>query len=111
MRLLIHNLFRKPLRTFLTIFGVAVALGLFCFLEAVLFAFNAGVNMADASRLVVQHKEAITFLLPISCRPLIGQVEGVKRVMAETWFGGPYDEPDATGRKREEFFMQVATEL
>ena len=77
MRLLLLNLLRKPFRTLLTVFGVGVALFLFCFLETVLNAFQAGVNMSDASRLVVQHKESIIFELPMSYRALIEQIEGV----------------------------------
>ena len=88
MRLLLLNLLRKPLRTLLTVFGVGVALLLFCFLEAVLTAFNAGVNMSDASRLVVQHKESIVFELPMSYRSLIEQTEGVTGVAKHRWFGG-----------------------
>ena len=87
MRLLLLNLLRKPLRTLLTVFGVGVALLLFCFLETVLAAFNAGVNMADASRLVVQHKESIVFELPMSYRSLIAQTEGVTGVCSASWFG------------------------
>ena len=111
MRLLFLNLRRKPLRTFLTIFGVAVALFLFCFLEAVLFAFNAGVAMADASRLVVQHKESLTFTLPMSYQPQIEQIEGVKRVAGAVWFGGPYEEQRPDGEKKEQFFAQFAADL
>jgi len=111
MRLLIHNLVRKPLRTFLTIFGVGVALFLFCFLEAVLEAFNAGVNMADASRLVVQHKESLSFNLPSSYKTLIEQTEGVKRVAGGVWFGGLSQEQLPGGRKREEFFANFAMDL
>jgi putative ABC transport system permease protein len=111
MRLLLHNLFRKPLRTSLTIFGVAVALFLFCFLESVLEAFNAGVNMASASRIVIQHKEAIIFPLPASYHALIGQVEGVTRVAGLSWFGGLSQEQQPGGEKREEFFAQFAADV
>src|SRR5512139_805160 len=111
MRLLLLNLFRKPLRTLLTVFGVGVALFLFCFLETVLNAFNAGVNMSDASRLVVQHKESIMFELPLSYRPLIEQTEGVKAVAASCWFGAVSQEPGPGGKKREEFFAQFATDI
>lgn len=111
MRLLWLNLFRKPLRTLLTVLGVGVALLLFCFLEAVLAAFNAGVNMADASRLVVQHKESIVFELPMSYRTLIAQTEGVHGVTTASWFGGLSQEPGPNGTKREEFFAQFATEI
>jgi len=111
MRLLLLNLLRKPLRTLLTVFGVGVALLLFCFLEIVLAAFQAGVNMADASRLVVQHKESIVFELPMSYRSLIAQIEGVTGVCSASWFGGLSQEPGPNGKKREEFFAQFATEI
>ncbi len=111
MRLLLLNLLRKPLRTLLTIFGVGVALFLFCFLEAVLTSFNAGVNMSDASRLVVQHKESIVFQLPMSYRSLIVQTEGVTGVAAASWFGALSQEPGPDGKKREEFFANFATDL
>jgi len=111
MRLLLLNLLRKPLRTSLTVFGVGVALFLFCFLEMVLMSFNAGVNMADASRLVVQHKESIMFELPVSYRSLIAQTEGVTGVASASWFGALSQEPAPDGKKREEFFAQFATEI
>ena len=111
MRLLFLNLFRKPLRTFLTVFGVGVALFLFCFLEAVLNAFNAGVNMSDASRLVIQHKESLSFQLPIAYESLIQQTEGVQRVAGAVWFGAFSYDPQPDGSNREEFFAQFAMNL
>ena len=111
MKLLFKNLLRKPLRTLLTVFGVAVALFLFCFLESVLNAFNAGVAMADASRLVVQAKESLTFLLPMSHQSAIEQIKGVKNSAGAVWFGGPYEEPTPDGIKRHEFFAQFAMDL
>ncbi len=111
MRLLLLNLLRKPLRTLLTVFGVAVALFLFCFLETVLAAFNAGVEMSDASRLFVQRKESIAFQMPMAYRSRIKQVEGVKGVAGAVWFGALSQEPGPGGTKREEFFAQLAVEL
>ena len=111
MRLILLNLFRKPLRTLLTIFGVAVALFLFCFIEALLEAFNAGVNMADASRLVVSQKEAITFSLPASYRNAILQIPGVKRVGSMAFFGGPYEEQRPDGKSHMEFFAQFGVDF
>lgn len=111
MRLLVLNLLRKPIRTFLTVFGVGVALFLFCFLEIVLAAFNAGVNMADASRLVVQHKESIVFELPASYGSQIEQIDGVVGVASACWFGGLSQEPGPDGEKREEFFAQFSSDI
>ena len=111
MRLLLLNLLRKPLRTLLTVFGVGVALFLFCFLESVLESFNAGVNMSDASRLVVQHKESIIFELPMSYRSRIEQVEGVTGVTMASWIGALSQEPGPDGKKREEFFAQFSADI
>lgn len=111
MRLLLLNLLRKPVRTSLTVFGVGVALFLFCFLETVLTAFTAGVDMSDASRMVVQHKESIIFELPMSYGSLIEQTEGVTGVAAASWFGALSQEPGPDGKKREEFFAQFATDV
>jgi putative ABC transport system permease protein len=111
MRLLWLNIFRKPLRTALTVLGVSVALFLFCFLEAVLEAFNAGVNMSNASRIVVQHKESLSFLLPFSYKSAIAQVPGVRKVASMVWFGGLSQEPIPGGDTREEFFAQFAADV
>ncbi len=111
MKLVWLNLLRSPLRTMLTVFGAAVALFLFCLLEAVLFGFEAGVAMAGASRMVVQHKESIIFLLPEAYYVPIGQVDGVKGIASGIWFGGLYDVPLPGGQKREEFFAQFAVDL
>lgn len=111
MQLLWLNLFRKPLRSALTVLGVTVALFLFCFLEAVLEAFNAGVNMSNASRMVIQHKESLSFMLPFSYKQMISQVQGVQRMAAMTWFDGRSQEPLPGGEVREEFFAQFACEI
>lgn len=111
MRLILLNLTRAPLRTALTVLGVAVALFLFCLIEAVLFAFHAGVAMSGASRVIVQHRESFLLLLPESYRDVIGQIDGVKRVAPGVWFGGMYDEPVPGGEKREEFFAQFAVDF
>ena len=107
MRLLLLNLLRKPLRTLLTVLSVGIALFLFCFLEIVLAAFQAGVNMADASRLVVQHKESIIFELPLAYGARIEQVEGVTGVACALWFGALSQEPGPDGRKSRRVFRPV----
>ncbi len=111
MHLLFSNLRRKPLRSLLTIFGMSVALFLFCFIEGVIEAFNAGVNMADASRLVVSHRESLGFQLPISYEQEIRQIEGVKAVAGLVWFGGLSHEQLPNGEIREEFFAQFGGDL
>jgi putative ABC transport system permease protein len=67
--------------------------------------------MADASRLVVQHKESIIFELPMAYRSRILQVEGVAGIASASWIGALSQEPGPDGKKREEFFAQFATEI
>ncbi|GMV79611.1 MAG: hypothetical protein AMXMBFR7_07950 [Planctomycetota bacterium] len=111
MNLLLKSLLRKPLRTLLTVVSIALALFLYCFLESVLYAFNVGVSMSSASRLVVQHKESLAFTIPIAYRSNIEQCEGVSGVAPMVWFGGLYTPKDTQEDAREEFFAQFAVEL
>ncbi len=111
MSLVWLNLRRSPIRTAQTVFGTAIALGLFCLLEALLGAFNAGVDMASASRLVVQHKESITFILPKAYGSRHAPLEGIERVAEASWFGGLYETPLPDGGKRDEFFANFAADL
>jgi putative ABC transport system permease protein len=99
--LILANLFRKKLRTILTIGSFAVALFLFGLLVVVHGAFNQGVNMAGADRLDVINKVAIIQPLPFSYREQILRIPGVKAVTHENWFGGVYQE-------EKNFFVQFA---
>jgi putative ABC transport system permease protein len=87
------NLFRKKLRTTLTIGSFVVALFLFGFLAIVHGAFNQGVDVAGVDRLMVINKVSIIQPLPISYRDQILRIPGVKRVTFDVWFGGIYQEP------------------
>ena len=111
MSLIWTNLWRAPSRTGLTVLGTAIALALFCLLEALLAAFQAGVAMASASRLVVQHRESLTFLLPEAYRSQIAQIDGVQTVAVGTWFGGMYDEPRRNGENQHVFFANFAVDM
>ncbi len=69
--LILSNLGRKKLRTLLTALSIVVAFVLFGYLAAIEHAFNAGVDVAGADRLIVRHKVSLTQLLPQSY-----QIEG-----------------------------------
>jgi putative ABC transport system permease protein len=97
------NLFRKKIRTTLTIGSFAVALSLFGLLGAVRNAFNQGVDVAGADRLVVINKVAIIQPLPIAYEERLERIPGVKLVTHANWFGGEYQ--DARN-----FFPQFAVE-
>jgi len=98
--LIFSNLKRKKLRTGLTLLSIMVAFLLFGYLAAIRQAFDAGVEVAGADRLIVRHKVSIIQLLPESYEARIEQVDGVDNAVASTWFGGIYQEP-------RNFFAQI----
>jgi putative ABC transport system permease protein len=87
------NLLRKKLRTTLTVLSIFVAFLLFAFLFAIDEAFNAGVRIADADRLIVRHKVSLIQTLPVSYLQRMANVPGVEAVTHMTWFGGLYQDP------------------
>lgn len=99
--LIIANLFRKKLRTTLTIGSFAVALFLFGLLVVVHGAFNQGVDVAGADRLDVINKTSIIQPLPYSYRDQILRMPGVKAITYDNWFGGVYQD-------EKNFFPQFA---
>jgi putative ABC transport system permease protein len=90
--LILANLFRKKLRTILTIGSFAVALMLFGLLAVIHKSFNQGVD-AGVDRLMVINKVSIIQPLPISYRDQILRIPGVKNVTFDVWFGGIYQDP------------------
>jgi putative ABC transport system permease protein len=98
--LIFSNLKRKKLRTGLTLLSIMVAFLLFGYLAAIRQAFDAGVEVAGADRLIVRHKVSIIQLLPQSYEGRIERIEGVDNAMHSTWFGGIYQEP-------KNFFAQI----
>ena len=87
------NVWRKKIRTTLTILSVVVAFLLFALLTAVGYAFRAGEDAADAERLVVIHKISLINPLPIAYENRIAATEGVSSVTHASWFGGYYQDP------------------
>jgi putative ABC transport system permease protein len=104
MPLILANLFRKKLRTTLTIGSFAIAMFLFGLLAVMRGAFNQGVDIAGADRLVVINKVSLIQPLPISYRERILQIQGVKYVTFDNWFGGVYQE-------ERNFFPQFAIDV
>jgi putative ABC transport system permease protein len=104
MPLILANLFRKKLRTTLTIGSFAIAMFLFGLLAVMRGAFNQGVDIAGADRLVVINKVSLIQPLPISYRERILQIKGVKNVTFDNWFGGVYIE-------EKNFFPQFAIDV
>lgn len=91
-RLILANLFRKKIRLVLTLGSFAVALFLFAFLGVVKDAFNRGMDVAGADRLVVINRTSIINPIPLSYRDKILRIPGVTYVTHNNWFGGVYQD-------------------
>lgn len=91
--LIFSGLKRKKLRTGLTILSIMVAFILFGYLTAIRQAFDAGVEVAGADRLIVRHKVSLIQPLPQSYEAKIENIDGVDNAAHATWFGGIYQEP------------------
>ena len=84
------NVWRKKVRTSLTILSVLVAFLLFTLLSAIGYAFKGGQDAASAERLVTIDKVSLINLLPIAYKNRIASTPGVRGVTHATWFGGYY---------------------
>ena len=85
--LLSASLRRKRLRTTFTLASIAIAFLLFGLAESMRNAFQSGVDVAGADRLLTMHKVSFTMLLPASYENRIRAVDGVVAVIPQTWFG------------------------
>ena len=98
------NLFRRKLRTLLTLFSVLVAFLLFTLLRTATDAFSgAGFSQPGIDRLVVAPKYSIIEPLPVSYLQQIESVDGVDNAAHADWFGGVYQDP-------RNFFPQYAVQ-
>ncbi len=85
-------LFRKPVRSLLTLLSIFVAFLLFGLLQSASIAFSQGISFSGADRLAVAPKYSMTDMMPVSYQNQIKNVKGVKAVSHQTWFGGTYKE-------------------
>jgi putative ABC transport system permease protein len=99
--LVLANLFRRKLRTGLTTGSFAVALFLFGILAVVRGAFQQGVTVAGADRLIVVNRVSIIQPLPLAYRDRLARLPGVTQVTFANWFGGVY-------QNERNFFPQFA---
>jgi putative ABC transport system permease protein len=91
------NVFRKKLRTGLTMSSILLVLTLIVILTSLLQAMQADPSGGKgANRLVVQHATGLGNFLPLSQRQRIEQIPGVVACSPEVWFGGVYkdDRPE-----------------
>ena len=88
----VANLFRKRIRTILTLLSVVMAFLLFGLLQSVNSIFSSGANFVGATRLFVQARVSFTQALPISMLPKLEAIPGVAAVAHQMWFGGVWQE-------------------
>lgn len=101
--LVFANFKRHRLRLTLTILSIIVAFVLFAYLAAIRKAFDMGVSVAGANRLIVRHKISLIQPLPQNYETQIESIDGVADATQASWFGGIYqDKPNA--------FAQIAVE-
>ena len=87
------NVWRKKIRTALTVLSILVAFLLYFLLNAVGQALTGGVDLATAKRLIVIDKISLINPLPYAYLNKIAAIPGVEKVTLSTWFGGFYQDP------------------
>jgi putative ABC transport system permease protein len=93
LHLIRKNLGRKKLRTLFTLLSVVIAFVLFTLLNGISQAFNAGLELAGADRLITMHRMSFIQPLPISYHRRIEGMDGVEGVTHFTWFGAYFQDP------------------
>ena len=95
LSLVFRNILRNRRRSLLTLASVAVSLCLLGVLLALSRALFLGSDTtpAQAMRLVVHHKIALTQDLPVAEEQTIEHLAGVRAITSLRWFGGTYKDP------------------
>jgi putative ABC transport system permease protein len=86
------GLFRKKLRTGLTLLSLWSAFVLLGLLQAVNSLFSGGADFLGANRLISQARTSFTQPLPMRLLPQIEAIPGVDRVSHSQFFGGKYQD-------------------
>ncbi|HTY10412.1 MAG TPA: FtsX-like permease family protein [Bacteroidota bacterium] len=90
LKLVLKNLLRHKLRTFLTVLGLSCAVFAFGFLRTIVSAWNSGVASSSSVRLITRHAVSFVYPLPLSYKEQIEKVPGVTKVSYAYWFQGVY---------------------
>jgi putative ABC transport system permease protein len=103
-KLIWRSTYRHPLRTALTVLGMAVAVMAFCLLRTVVAAWYSGVDLSSPLRLVTRSSVSLLFPLPLSYLSKIQAIPGIRNVGYAYWFEGIYVD-------KKNFFPQFAMSL
>jgi putative ABC transport system permease protein len=90
LKLTWRNTLRHPLRSSLTIAGMALAVLAFCLLRTLVAAWYSGVAASSPVRLITRNAISMVFTLPLSYQPKIAAIPGIVNVSFGNWFGGVY---------------------
>jgi putative ABC transport system permease protein len=71
--------------------------------------YGGDITPAQAVRLVVHHKIALTQDLPVAYEPKIRQIPGVKALTSLRWFGGTYKDPGDPKNRFAQFAIEPKT--
>ncbi len=93
LKLVLKNMLRHKLRTFLTVLGISIAVMAFGFMRTIVTAWNYGVEASAENRMITRNSVSFIFPLPISYREKILNVPGVQQVTYANWFSGIYKDP------------------
>src|SRR5438552_18689319 len=99
----LKHLKRNWIRTASTLAGLVLCIFLICVLQTVLDAMRTTTQNADPSRIITRHAVSVNFRLPLSYKPRIQAIPGVRSVAMSTWFGGIH-------RDMENFFPNYGAE-
>ncbi len=88
----LKHLKRNWIRTTSTLAGLALCIFLICVLQTVLEAVRNTTEAADPSRVITRHAVSLTFNMPLSYKPRIQALPGVRNVAISNWFGGVYQD-------------------
>jgi putative ABC transport system permease protein len=87
------NLGRNKLRSALTGGAIMLAVVLVCLLLTMPAGLNAILDgLANNTRISVHNKAGIVYQMPASFTRKVRQVDGVAAAVAQTWFGGAFEE-------------------
>ncbi|MFQ6009313.1 MAG: ABC transporter permease, partial [Candidatus Zixiibacteriota bacterium] len=103
LKLIGKNTIRHPLRTGLTILGLAIAVMAFAIIRTAIGAWYSDVKASSPNRLITRNAVSMIFTLPLSYKEKIERIEGVNAVSYAQWFGGIYVDP-------KNFFAQFAVD-
>src|SRR5262249_59692224 len=98
-----EHLKRNWIGTASALAALGLCVFLICVLETGLDAIRTTTEDADPSRIIVRHAVSLNFRLPLSYKPRIQAIPGVRTVAIWTWFGGVY-------RDIKDFFPNFAVE-